>query len=262
MFEQVPSFVDYHCHLDLYPDYEAQFRTCEAKRIATLAVTTTPRAWPRNKALAGATSMVRVGLGLHPQLVGEHADDLRLFEKYLPEARFVGEVGLDAGPAHYKTYADQKRIFEIILELCAKAGGKILSIHSVRSARDVLSMIEKHLTGTGNRVVFHWFTGSVAEARRAAEWGCYFSINQAMLGKTSTAMLIEALPKERLLTETDGPFTKIGARPAVPSDVVETTNLLASMLAASPQETRNLLLSNLMQLEKEPERDEAQTPSK
>lgn len=92
--------------------------------------------------------MVRVGLGLHPQLVGDNDNDIRLFEKYLPEARFVGEVGLDAGPAHYKSYADQKGIFETILRLCAQARGKILSIHSVRSARDVLSMIETHLAGT------------------------------------------------------------------------------------------------------------------
>jgi len=250
MFEEVPSFVDYHCHLDLYPDYEKQFRACDAKRIATLAVTTTPRAWPRNKVLTGTTSLVRVGLGFHPQLVGDHVEDLRLFAKYLPEARFVGEVGLDAGPAHYKTFADQKRTFETILKLCAQAGGKILSVHSVRSAREVISMIETHLTGTDNRVVLHWFTGSVAEARRAAGWGCYFSINQAMLGKTSTIMLIKGLPKERLLTETDGPFTKIGTRPTIPSDVAETTNLLATILQESPQETRKLLISNLTQLEK------------
>src|SRR5437899_3012652 len=100
MPDLAPMLIDYHCHLDLYPDYEAQFQTCTTKRIATLAVTTTPRAWLRNKELAARSPMVRVGLGLHPQLVGERKNELSLFEKYLTETRYVAEVGLDAGAAY------------------------------------------------------------------------------------------------------------------------------------------------------------------
>ena len=249
MPESEPLLIDYHCHLDLYPNYEEQFQACTANRIATLAVTTTPRAWPRNKELASKSPMVRVGLGLHPQLVGEHGGDLSVFENYLPETRYVAEVGLDAGPAHYKTYAQQKSVFETIVRLCAQADGKILSVHAVRAVRDVLEMIEAHLAGTKNQVVFHWFTGSAAEARRAAELGCYFSINQAMLGKSTGAALIASMPKERLLTETDGPFTKTGSWPAVPSDVAGTTENLAKVLKLNTEETKGLLRSNLATLE-------------
>jgi TatD DNase family protein len=250
MAETEPFLIDYHCHLDLYPNFEEQFRTCTANRIATLAVTTTPRAWPRNKELASTSSMVRVGVGLHPQLVGQNDRDLSLFEKYLPETRYVAEVGLDAGPAHYKTYVQQKGVFETIVRLCAQAGGKILSVHAVRSVRDVLRMIEAHLAGTNNRVVFHWFTGSATEARRAAELGCYFSINQAMLGKPTGVILIAAMPRERLLTETDGPFIRTGARPAEPRDIAGTIENLAKVLKQSPEKTKRLLCSNLGSLEK------------
>jgi len=122
MSETETLWVDYHCHLDLYQDYEAQFRACNTNRIATFAVTTTPRAWPRNKELASASQMVRVGLGIHPQLAGpNYKQELALFEKYLPETRYVGEVGLDAGPAHYKTYQRQKLVFETVIRLsCPK----------------------------------------------------------------------------------------------------------------------------------------------
>ena len=39
--------VDFHCHLDLYPDHEAAIARAEAASVYTLTVTTTPKAWPR-----------------------------------------------------------------------------------------------------------------------------------------------------------------------------------------------------------------------
>ena len=157
MSNSTPSFVDYHCHLDLYPDYVNQFLACSDKEIATLAVTTTPRAWPKNRELAESSPFVRVGLGFHPQLVAERAAEFPLFKKYFSETRFIGEVGLDASPQHYKSYSEQKEIFEQILNLCASHGDKILSVHSVRATRDVLGLIEKVLPPGRSRVVLHWF---------------------------------------------------------------------------------------------------------
>src|SRR5258706_315068 len=117
MSNSTPRFVDYHCHLDLYPDYVNQFLACTDKEIATLAVTTTPRAWPRNRELAQSSPYVRVGLGFHPQLVAERAAEFPLFKEYFSETRFIGEVGLDASPRYYKSYSEQKAIFEEILSL-------------------------------------------------------------------------------------------------------------------------------------------------
>jgi TatD DNase family protein len=252
MPETEPHLIDYHCHLDLYKNFEEQFRNCTVNRIATLAVTTTPLAWPKNKELAAASPMVRVGLGIHPHMVGQHPSELALFEKYLPETRFVGEVGLDAGPAFYKTYGQQKIVFERIIRLCAQSSGKILSVHAVRAVRDVLNLVEAHLAGTSNRVVLHWFSGSGAEARRAAELGCYFSVNGAMLLKPTAAALINAIPRQRLLTETDGPFTKTGSRLAEPRDVSQTTEQLAQILGLDIEITRTMLRNNLASLERLP----------
>jgi TatD DNase family protein len=38
--------VDFHCHLDLYPDHEAAISRAETSRIYTLTVTTTQRPGP------------------------------------------------------------------------------------------------------------------------------------------------------------------------------------------------------------------------
>lgn len=60
------GLVDFHCHLDLYPDHYSAVRDAEKAGIFTLAVTTTPRAWPRNHEIAKRTKYVRAALGLHP----------------------------------------------------------------------------------------------------------------------------------------------------------------------------------------------------
>ncbi len=60
--------------------------------------------------------------------------------------------------------------------------------------------------------VLHWFTGTEAEARRAVELGCYFSINREMLRSEKHRKLVSLLPRDRLLTETDGPFVENDAR--------------------------------------------------
>lgn len=221
--------VDFHCHVDLYSDYVGLIAECDREQILTLAVTTTPKAWSRNRELAADSRYVHVGLGLHPQLVGERADELPLLERYLDSALFIGEVGLDASPRHYRTFAEQERVFERILEVCAEAGGKILSIHSVRCASKVLGYLEKHLLPDHGRAVMHWFTGSASEAARAASLGCYFSVNDAMLKAAKSRQVIAQLPLDRLLTETDGPFVMVNDRPARPRD---TTKTLAGLAAA------------------------------
>ncbi|WP_134166517.1 Qat anti-phage system TatD family nuclease QatD [Paraburkholderia caballeronis] len=243
-----PQWIDFHCHLDLYPDHEELIAECDRERVATLAVTTTPKAWPRNRDLTLNSTYVRVALGLHPQLVAERENELAILERYLPEARYVGEIGLDAGPRFYRSFAAQQRVFDRILRACAEHGDKILSIHSVRSVGKVLAHLEQALPVDRGRVVLHWFTGTAAEARRAAEMGCYFSINSEMLRSPKHRKLVSGLPLERLLTETDGPFVLEDDRPARPRDVVGTVAELATLFGMPTQAIADQLLSSLKQL--------------
>lgn len=243
-----PRWVDFHCHLDLYPDHASLVTECDRERIATLAVTTTPKAWRRNEEVAAGSEYVRVALGLHPQLVAERASELALFESLLKEARYVGEVGLDAGPKFYASFSEQERVFNRILAACAEQGGKILTIHSVRCVSKVLDHLERALPVDRGVAVMHWFTGSAAEARRASELGCYFSVNAQMLQTEKGRRLVSVLPRERLLTETDGPFVSFGERPSRPRDVGVTLGSLASVLGLSLHDAGQLITGNLGRL--------------
>lgn len=240
--------VDFHCHLDLYPDHADAIAAAESAGIYTLAVTTTPKAWARNRDLTRGHRFVRPALGLHPQLVEERANELSEWEQYLSEARYVGEVGLDAGPRYYKSLEAQKRIFRTVLECCAAAGDKVLTIHSLRSAAAVLDMIEAYLPPGRGKCVMHWFTGSLAEARRASALGCYFSINAAMGRGDRGRALIASLADDRLLTETDGPFTQTDGRPTRPTDVHRAVEIIAGVRGVTPKAVSDAVRANLKTL--------------
>lgn len=243
-----PKWVDFHCHLDLYPDHAQLIRECDYAGIATLTVTTTPKAWARNSEMAMGARHVRVALGLHPQLVAEREAEIDLFARLLCEARYVGEVGLDAGPRFYKSFDAQKRVFERILQMCAEQGGKVLTVHSVRAVSQVLQHLESFLPADRARVVLHWFTGSAAEARRAVDLGCYFSVNSEMLRSSKHRALLVQLPRDRLLTETDGPFVSDQDVPVRPLSVMKTAADLAELYGTTTQVMQAKILTNLARL--------------
>lgn len=240
-----PALVDFHCHLDLFPDPVSAVSDAETAGIYTLTVTTTPKAWPRNYDLTHGTRHVRAALGLHPQVIAERSAEIKLWEEYLPQARYIGEVGIDAGPRYYRSVDLQKQIFTQILQKCAEAGGKVLTVHSVRATTLVLDLIELHFPRQQGQVVLHWFTGSKSEARRAVDLGCYFSINAAMMRNERGRNLVTTIPSDRLLTETDAPFTRVNDRPAVPNDVKATVEVLAVLRQDRPEDIAQTINSNL-----------------
>ena len=203
--------VDLHCHLDLYADPVKAVADCRGKRAYVLSVTTTPKAWRGTLALAKGAARVRTSLGFHPQIAHERIGELPLFEGLLPETRYVGEVGLDGSPESKPHWKEQARVFNRVLELASKAGGRILTIHSRRSASEVLDALERH--PAAGVAVLHWFSGSKAELERAVAMGCWFSVGPAMVRSQRGRDLISNMPRDRLLTETDGPFGTLEQRP-------------------------------------------------
>jgi TatD DNase family protein len=108
----------------------------------------------------------------------------------------------------------------------------------------VLKCIEEYTTQSRVLPVLHWFSGSIADARKAVELGCYFSVNGRSLEHETGTALICSLPEDRLLTETDGPFTSRGNRPAEPADVVTTIERLAAARRMGAEEMGQRVRAN------------------
>lgn len=239
--------IDFHCHLDLYANRHKIRQECDRRGIYVLSVTTTPSAWKGTSALAEGSPRIRTALGLHPQLAGERKGELPLFDTLLPQVRYVGEIGLDGAPEFRQSWQDQLAVFEHILSRCAKAGGRIMSIHSRRASGQVLDCLDKEpLAGTP---VLHWFSGSFRDLDRAAKLGCWFSVGPAMLAGGKGSELVKRMPRERVLTETDGPFAQVDGASALPWHAEIALKGLSDLWSASlddVKETINLNLRNLL----------------
>jgi TatD DNase family protein len=237
--------IDFHCHFDLYPDPEREIEAADNAGIYALSVTTTPKAWNRTNQLASGRKRIRTALGLHPELAHERRAELALFEALVPRVRYIGEIGLDGAgdPAHA---SDQLHVFRTILEFAAAKGGRILTIHSRRAVDEVLS----ELAGNPNAgiPVLHWFSGTAAQLRRAVELGCWFSVGPAMLRGKNGRALASAMPQERVLTETDGPFGRKGREILRPNDSWLAVDSLHQIWNCPAEEVKQRLLANLKNL--------------
>ncbi|MCJ2077663.1 TatD family hydrolase [Methylobacterium sp. E-016] len=238
--------IDFHCHLDLYPDPEMAVRQADEARVYVLSVTTTPKAWRRTSALAKSCVRIRTALGLHPELAHERHTELPLFEGLLPETRYVGEVGLDGSP-EYKLHADvQKRVFKSILRFSSRQGGRVMSIHSRRASDEVLDCLRGE--PDAGTPILHWFSGSMTQLQRAIDQGCWFSVGPPMSRSVRGRSLLASLPRDRVLTETDGPFGQDNGRALNPSDVSGMTEALAGIWNSSVEEVSEQLAANLRRL--------------
>ena len=238
--------IDFHCHLDLYADPDFVARECAKRGLYILSVTTTPSAWNGTVALAGQSPRIRTALGLHPQLAHQRKSELALFERFLTDTRYVGEVGLDGAPEFRPHWADQIMVFGRVLELCQREGGRTLSIHSRRATSPVLDQLEAK-RGAGTPIL-HWFSGTARELDRAIELRCWFSVGPAMLASANGRALTAKMPRERVLTETDGPFAQINGKSALPWDAAQAVPALAEIWSTPAADVERQLVQNLRQL--------------
>lgn len=238
--------IDFHCHLDLFSDPAAAAAKAEAEGIYVLSVTTTPKAWRETAKLARGKRYIRTALGLHPQLAHERSQELPLFEALIHETRYVGEIGLDGSP-EYGGYADiQMRVFERILLIARDHGGRICTIHSRRAAEEVLKTLAR--CQCAHTAVLHWFSGTQRQLSNAIALGCWFSVGPAMFRSENGRKLIALMPRERILTETDGPFAQHRNRPLEPKDVLIAVTRLAATWCTEESEVHRILHANLKTL--------------
>lgn len=145
--------------------------------------------------------------GIHPGSVeNEYPVD---YEKLLalcedPAVIGVGETGLDY---YWSTdfVHEQKESLRMHCEI-AKKTGKPIVLHNRESTDDLLDIIEQEQDGS-LKGVWHCFTGTQEEGKRALDLGLYLGIGGIATFKNAGVDKVAAnLPLDRLLLETDAPF--------------------------------------------------------
>lgn len=180
------------------------------------------------------------GVGVHPKLAKSHKSfDTERFRKLLTGTCFSGEIGLD-GAGRLGIERQQHTLREVLGVLADNP--RIASIHSAGATTEVIDELEQTpITGA----VLHWWLGDRRDTVRALELGCYFSFNPAGARRRD---VIESIPLDRVLTETDHPFGDRRSKPHQPGNVSSIERVLAQSHGTTPDEIRRQVWGNLANL--------------
>ncbi len=217
--------LDTHCHLDRYPDPATAALEAERGGIVTIGVTNLPSHFEAGLPHVRKLKRVRLALGLHPLASGSHRAELPAFRRLLAETSYVGEVGLDFSKEGRATRDVQEASFREVLSALAGCR-KFVTLHSRGAESRVLELLTEYGVGP---VVFHWYTGPLDVLDEVLRLGHFVSVNPAMVRAATGQAVVSRLPRGRVLTETDGPYVRVGSRAARPADVSVVVEHLASV---------------------------------
>lgn len=229
MLLPMETLYDMHCHLGFTPSPSLAAADAEQRDIGAFSCTVTPEEFEALAPQLADSPNVCVGLGAHPWWIddGRIGDaQLDMFCALAPTTAFIGEIGLDfAGPRDTpESRQRQNAAFARILAACNEAVPqksdatttqesslssaylpKLISIHAVNAASEVLDALEAADTLSRHQVIFHWFSGSSDDLQRALRAGCFFSVGPRMLASRRGREYARQIPLDRLLLETDMP---------------------------------------------------------
>lgn len=237
--------IDAHCHVDLYGDYRALLSEIEAEGTETIAVTNSPSVYSRLLEICAGITCVRPAVGLHPELAAVRKYELSLLLELIGTTHFIGEVGLDYSVSAEEDRSEQCKAFSAVLSRCADLGRKVVSVHSRRADADVVALVGANFPGC---VILHWYSGSRGTLAQAVANGYYFSVNPAMVRSESGKKVIARIPRERLLTETDGPFVLVKGQPARPRDLREVIAYLAVQWQSDFEQAARVVEANFSRI--------------
>ena len=195
--------IDTHCHFDMMSQPEAYIRQKEQAGDIVIGMTNLPSHFEMGLPHVKRYKHIRLALGLHPLLASENKNELPLFDSLLDQTSYIGEIGLDFSKEGLSTKEDQISTLRKLLEKL-EGRKKIISVHSRKAEKELFDLLCEYNI---NNVIFHWYSGPIDLIPSIISKGYYFSINEAMTISKNGRTIIKEIPRSRILTESDAPFT-------------------------------------------------------
>jgi TatD DNase family protein len=211
--------------------------------------------------LARAHAAVKPALGLYPvdavlasmRAAGEDYPDqreawsteqaVRWVEEHVDEAFAIGEIGLDGYWVKEQFWPEQELAFRRLLELGLEANKPVI-IHTRKREARALEVLDE--LGV-KRVCWHCFGGKVRLAQDIATRGHYFSIPANARRSEAFTRMLETLPRQQILLETDCPYLGPDKnQPNEPANVTHTAAYAAELWGLSAADTEAQLTENFV----------------
>lgn len=196
--------IDTHCHFDMMPNPELYIQNAEYKGNIIIGMTNLPSHFQMGYNHVRKFRHIRLALGFHPQLALESSNELVLFGKQVNKTSYIGEIGLDFSKDFIDSKEKQIYAFRYVLNHI-KDKNKIVSVHSRKAEIEVFEILQEYEI---KNVIFHWYNGPLGLIDNIINAGYYFSINESMTTSIYGRKIINKIPQNRILTETDAPFNK------------------------------------------------------
>lgn len=173
-------------------------------------------------------------------------EELNWIEEHKNNCVAIGEVGLDYNWSEFTKYKEkQKEIFEKTITL-AKKIDKPLIIHSRKAELDAIEILERNKC---KKVVMHCFNGKKGLIKRCVENGWFFSVPPVITRLDHFKLLVEIVPLNQLLTETDAPYlSPIAGTRNEPSNITATIKEIAKVKNIKEEEIAEEIFNNTQKL--------------
>lgn len=233
--------IDSHSHFDdesFTADREAAWQRAQQLDVKVQIVpAVSAKGWQHLAAVCAHYPGLYPAFGLHPIYLAEHkVEHLQQLVQYLqsPAVVAVGECGLDYFIADLDR-AQQLYFFIAQLKLAQQFDLPVI-IHARRAVDEVIKWLRRYQC----RGVVHSFSGSEQQANQLLNLGFYLSFGGTITYPRAHRLrqLVQILPLERILLETDAPDQPLCGRQGQrnePSYLPEVLNSLAELRQQSQE---------------------------
>ena len=163
----------------------------------------------------------------------------------------IGECGLDYYHLNSASQKIQSEVFVQHIKL-AQEVQKPLMIHCRDAFEDLIDILEEHHNDLQKPPgIIHFFSGSKSDADRLLELGFYFTFGGVITFASNYNSVIENLPVDRLLSETDAPYVSPVPKRKErnePSFVVHVVARLAEIKSLTEEVMKEIIFNNAVNL--------------
>ncbi len=202
--------IDTHCHLnfpDKFPDVAATVEQAKLNGVDKLIVVGCDTQSSRRAVeLADQFDSIFAVVGWHPTYTKDFTQEsLGEIQELLdhPKVVAIGEIGLDFH-WDYATPEQQRVALDAQLDLADRSGLPVV-FHARDAYPQLLDILEARPILP---YLFHCFAGDSVDAQRALNLGSMFGVDGPISYKNAGSLreVIQSLPKDRIVIETDSPY--------------------------------------------------------
>lgn len=250
------QLIDVHAHLETLRDLNIVLLRAKEAGVSKIITCGSSVEWSRKCVDIAETGSNLVEIfaccGVHPQdgkeelekLGKNYFDQLRKLILSSEKVVALGECGLDYGQSaeQVKETTDEEKQFQRDLFASqiklAEELGKPLVIHCRNAWNDLLGILEDNKNHLSKQGMFHSWTGSLSDAKRAIDLGFSVSFSGILTFKNAGEIVDVAkwAPLDRILVETDTPFLTpipLRGKPNEPKNVRITAQFVADIRGES-----------------------------